>query len=109
MINYTNTALSVIGIPVQWQLRPKNFPSITFATYYSGADTFGDGEEVSTDHYLQLDVWSKNDYTELVNQVIAAMKAAGFTKQPGDADEFEEETKVYHKVLKFHYLEEREV
>lgn len=106
MISYVDTTLSSLNIPIYWQLRPQAFPSITFTTYYSGTDTFGDGEEVATSHYIQIDVWSKNDYTALVDQVINLLKQAGFRKQPGDSDNFEEDTKIYHKILKFQYLEE---
>ena len=51
-------------------------------------------------------MWSKNDYTELVKEVKKPLIAAGF-KRVSEIDLYEEETKIYHKGLKFYYLEER--
>lgn len=79
---------------------------ITFHEYFSGGEEYEDDEEIFTAHYLQVDVWSKTDYTSLVNEVKNLLKFAGF-KRLNEADLYEEDTKIYHKGLKFYYLEER--
>jgi len=50
--------------------------------------------------YIQVDVWSKSDYTEVVEKVENYMKVAEFTRTSA-ADLFEEDTKIYHKVMRF--------
>ena len=53
-----------------------------------------------------MDVWSKNDYTDLVKEVKSPLIAVEF-KRLSEIELYEEETKIYHKGLKFYYLEER--
>jgi hypothetical protein len=104
MIDYVSDALSGLGVQANWNVRPASFPSITFATYNSRGEEYGDGKLTGTGHYIQIDVWSKNDYTALVDSTKAAMNAAGFSWQD-ENDNFEDDTKIYHKVIKYHFKE----
>lgn len=63
--------------------------------------------EVALGHYIQVDIWSKEDYTELVKQVVERMQRVNF-KRRSEVDLYEEDTKIYHKGLKFYYLQEKE-
>ena len=79
---------------------------ITFHEYLETGEEYEEDEESLTAHYVQVDVWSKNDYTDLVKEVKDPLIALGF-KRLNEMDLYEEDTKIYHKGLKFYYLEER--
>ena len=79
---------------------------VTFHEYLETGEGYEDDEERSTAHYIQVDVWSKIDYTDLVKEVKNRLIAAGF-KRLNEGDLYEVDTKIYHKGLKFYYLEER--
>lgn len=108
MIMKVYNILKDLGVPVLWNVRPSTFPSITYFFYNEYGQEFGDGEEVGTNYSLQVDVWSKDDYTDLVEQVKARLKENEFYRVTAD-DLYESDIKVYHKVLRFNYLKESEV
>ena len=96
--------LKKLGVPVLWNVRPKNFPSITYFFYNEHGQEFGDGEEIGTNYSLQVDIWSKKDFTELAERAKVVLEENGFYRI--NANEFyEDDVKVYHKVLRFTYLE----
>lgn len=100
-------ALKPLKIPVHFQKYTGKVETfITFHEYFSGGEEFEDDEESLTAHYIQVDVWSKTDYTDLVDEVKNLLNNAGF-KRLNEIDLYEEDTKIYHKGLKFYYLEER--
>ncbi|MFD2681214.1 hypothetical protein [Bacillus seohaeanensis] len=81
---------------------------ITFFEYNQGAAVSADDDETVTRHSIQVDVWSKGDYTDLVKEVKAKMKQVGFTKNY-ETELYEEEAEdviIYHKVLRFYYFKE---
>jgi hypothetical protein len=94
-------ALDGIGVPFQFQHYSGDADSyITFFTYLDKPEQHADDEELVTGYYVQVDVWSKGDYTELVKEVNKRMKAAGFRRQ-NFYDLYEEDLKIYHKVMRF--------
>ena len=76
--------------------------------YLESGEGYEDDEETLTAHYIQVDVWSKVDYTDLVKEVKRFLINAGFTRL-NEIDLYEEDTKIYHKGLKFFCLEECDV
>lgn len=100
-------ALKPLKLAVHFQkYTGKDETYITFHEYFSGGEEFEDDEESLTAHYIQVDVWSKTDYTDLVDEVKNLLNNAGF-KRLNEIDLYEEDTKIYHKGLKFYYLVER--
>lgn len=98
--------LKILNIPVSFQKYTEKADTyITFHEYFTSGEEYEDDEEALTAHYIQVDVWSKGDYTELVKSVKGLMLKAGF-KRLNEVDLYEEDTKNYHKGLKFYYLEE---
>lgn len=94
-------ALKDIGIPVSFQTsKNEKYPYITFFTYFDRGTLHSDDTETITGYFIQIDIWSKTDYTELVKKVHQSMLAANFIKQRY-YDLYEEDTKVYHKVMRF--------
>jgi hypothetical protein len=95
------TALKEIGVPVRFQTYTGTADSyITFFTYLEKPEQHADDEERITGYYVQVDVWSKGNYTDLVNAVHEKMLAAGFIKQ-NFYDLYEDYLKIYHKAMRF--------
>lgn len=94
-------ALKPLKVSVSFQkYKGKENTYITFFNYLEQGEQYADNEEKATGFYIQVDVWSKNDYTELVEKVKNAMRAAGFMRTSA-ADLFEDDIKVYHKAMRF--------
>ncbi len=104
MINMVGNALNTIA-PTQWQLRPSEFPSLTFSFITENGEVYADDEEIETGYVLQVDVWSKADYTDIVNQVKNTMKQIGFYRS-FENDEYEADIKIYHKIIRFNYTKQ---
>ncbi len=81
------------------------YPYITFFEYITQGEAFSDDDEEETGHYIQVDVWSDASYTELVMRVNKLFKNAGF-KRSKQADLYEYDTKIFHKGLRYFYLED---
>lgn len=95
------TALNGIKVPVSFQTsKSEKYPYITFFTYLDRPTLHSDDKEIITGHFIQIDIWSKTDYTNLAKEVHQSMLAANFIKQRY-FDLYEKDTKVYHKVMRF--------
>lgn len=104
MINSTiMTALKDIGIPVVSQNQSGSPPYITFFCYNEQGELWAENVEIATGYYVQVDIWSKTDYTSLAESVKTAMEAAGF-KRTTARDLFEPDTRIYHKAIRFVYV-----
>lgn len=101
--------LKPLKIPVVFQKYSGKIESyITFHEYLATGEEYEDDEESLTAHYIQVDVWSKADYTDAVKNIKERLLKAGF-KRLNEIDLYEEDTKIYHKGLKFYYLEESDI
>ena len=63
-----------------------------------------DGEQYII-HYIQIDLFTKWDYTQLTKDIKQAMKQAGFKRNFED-QRYETDTKLYHKIIRFYIIEE---
>lgn len=98
-------ALSGLNVPVNFQTYEGTAQTyITFFCYLENGELYADDIQQGTAYYIQVDVWSKGNYSTIVKQVKSAMKQAGFSFLSA-YDLYEEDVKVYHKVLRFYYLE----
>ena len=94
-------ALSPLNIPVAFQTYSgKADTYITFFSYLEKTELHADDKEETSGNYIQLDLWSKSDYTELIGEIHKHMKEAGFIKL-NFYDLYEKDTKVYHKVMRY--------
>lgn len=107
MIDLVYNKLKELGYEVYWQIRPKNFPSLTFSFISESGKDFADDKEITAAVVCQIDIWSKGDYTELSKKVKSKMREIEFYRS-SEYDDFEEDTKIYHKVLRFNYLKTSE-
>jgi hypothetical protein len=94
-------ALNDIEIPVSFQTSKNGkYPYITFFTYLDRGTLHSDDKETITGYFIQIDIWSKSDYTQIAKVVHQGMLTANFIKQRY-YDLYESDTKVYHKVMRF--------
>ena len=101
-------SLASVGVPVSFQkYTGKDSTYITFHEYLQNGEDFSEDQESHTGHYIQIDIWSKSDYTALVATVKSLALAAGFHRL-NEADFYEPDTGLYHKGIKFYYLESQE-
>ena len=70
----------------------------------------GDDGLIGYADYYDFDVYSKGNFTNIVEQVIELLEQNGFVWQPSrtSPDMYEVETGYYHKTLNFSYLREEE-
>ncbi|WP_040210854.1 hypothetical protein [Clostridium polynesiense] len=110
MINKTIIEiLKPLNIPVTFQkYTGKAETYITFHEYLTSGEAYEEDEEALIGHYIQIDIWSKGDYTVIVKEAKEKLRKAGF-RRLNESDLYEEDTKIYHKGLKFYYLEEGEM
>ena len=95
------TALKEIEVPVSFQSYSGDADSyITFFTYLDKPELHSDDKETVTGYYVQIDIWSKTDYTNIEKEVHQSMLTANFRKL-NFYDLYEEDLKVYHKVMRF--------
>lgn len=101
--------LNPLGIPVVFQKYSCTESTyITFHEYLQTGEEFEEDKEAFTGHYVQVDVWSKADYTALAGNIKTLLAAEGF-KRLDEADLYEADTGIYHKGIRFYYLESKEV
>jgi hypothetical protein len=100
-------ALKGLDVPVGFQTTPIADTYITFFCYLETGELYSDDTQQATGYYIQVDVWSKGNYTSLVEQVKSAMQNAGFSFLSA-YDLYESDTATYHKVLRFYYFKEVE-
>lgn len=77
---------------------------ITFFRYNKQGEAWAENKEIATGHYMQVDVWSKSDCTQLSEQVENALIEAGFIRT-FVMDLFELDTLMYHTVLRLTYVQ----
>jgi len=91
------------NIPVYFLYTPDLLTQyIVFAIYYETGEQWADNTETLTNYFVQVDVYSKSDYTDIVLNVMTLMKNAGFTRTSA-MDLYESDTKYYHKAIRFSY------
>lgn len=97
--------LKPLNIPVSFQIYAGTATTyITFIEYLQQGEFFSEDDEELTGHYVQVDVWSKSDYTSIVKQVKELLENVGF-KRTNEVDLYESDTKFFHKGIRFFYLE----
>lgn len=100
--------LQPLGAPVEFETyEGEADPYITFFEYLQQGESFCDDEESATGHYIQIDVWSKGNYINIVEQIKKLLKQVGF-KRKYETELYESDTKIYHKVIRFFYFVENE-
>ena len=76
-------------------------PYVEYETYYTKPSYHEEGKIKEIRYFIQVDIFSKGDYTQLESIIINEMLNAGFEYSPGSPDLHEEKTGLYHKPLRF--------
>ncbi|NFV48091.1 hypothetical protein FDJ70_10565 [Clostridium botulinum] len=80
---------------------------ITFSEYLQQGEVFADDGEQATGHYIQINVFSKKNYSKLVDKVKELLKKAGFIRK-NEIGLYEPDTQIFHRVIRFFYVENKE-
>lgn len=97
--------LQPLNIPVQFSTYSGTKTTyITFSPYLTQGEGYSEDEEELVGHYIQLNVFSKTDYTDIVIQANQLLKSIDF-KKTNEIDLYESDTKFFHKGIRFFYLE----
>lgn len=78
----------------------------THITFYYITDTdanHSDDKNEAEEYYIQVDIWSEEDCFLLKRKIKKLLKKAGFTYFAGN-DDYEQDTKIYHKAARFYFL-----
>lgn len=100
--------LSPLNIPVRFQKlldsdgQPNSY--ITFFEYNQNGALHGDDEEIKSNHFIQVDIWSKVNYSGLVKNTKDNLIKVGFTRTY-EKEFYEKDTKLYHKVIRFNFVQ----
>jgi len=93
--------LAPLNKPVELHLYTgKATTYITFFEYNQREETSADDEEVETRYSIQVDVMSKGNLDNLVNQVKSLMRSKGFVRK-SEMSLYNRETKTYRKSISF--------
>lgn len=80
---------------------------IIFNEYNQSPHLSADDEEMWTKHFYQVDVFSTGNFNELVKQVKQEMKKAEFGRM-FESGTYEEEMKMYRRIIRFSYISKEE-
>lgn len=96
-------ALLPLGVPVMYMTYTGTATTyITFFRYNERGALQADDKEQLTRYSVQVDIWGKGDIESLTESVKDQLQAIGFVRNSYFED-FEKETKTYHKAYRFYY------
>ncbi|MDK0850797.1 hypothetical protein P5F25_02590 [Clostridium perfringens] len=101
-------SLESLNIPVieGWYDKEINKTYITVHEYLDLEDGFEDDNPSEIEHNIQVDIWSKDgiEASKLKSKVRKLLKKNNFDYDDGQ-DQYETDTKIYHKGMRFSYTE----
>ncbi len=93
--------LKALNIPVTFQVYKGTAKTyITFFEYNMQNEEYSEDEIEIQGYYYQIDIWSVEDYTELVTKTKELLEANEF-KFIDQEDLYEKDTKIFHKGLRY--------
>lgn len=98
-----------VSIPVHFLFyEGHDEPYVTYMQQDADNSLSGDDDLIGYVAYYDFDVFSKGNFTKIIESVKAILKANGFVWQPSRSsqDMYETDTGYYHKTLNFAYLKE---
>jgi len=75
-------------------------PYVEYQMYDENGEDWAENKEIATDYFVQVDIFSKTDYTALEDKIREKMLAAGFVRGMA-ADLYEPDTGLCHKAMRF--------
>lgn len=105
--NTLKTALESLGKPVRRLKYSGNSKTyFTFQTVVSIPSGYADDESTTMLHTFRVDLYSKDDFTDLLSNTLSALTAAGFTISSVDPEIYENDTELYHVPITINVMEE---
>ena len=101
---FTDFTVDGVKIPVKWQFyKGHGEPYVTYTEMDIDNSISGDDELIGYVIYYDFDVYSKGNYTKIIERIKALLKENGFVWQPSRSsmDMYETDTGYYHKTLNF--------
>lgn len=80
-------------------------PYIEYEILSEQGSLYAENEEIETNYTIQVDIFTKGSYTEIVKNIKEVMKENGFRKE-FCGSLYEEKTKLFHYILRFNYESE---
>jgi hypothetical protein len=101
MITLITNALDSLGVPVAYlNYKGSATTYIRFFEYNQNGAFFGDDRELKSRHSIQVDIFSKGDYTDLTEQVKEKLIAIGCIRTM-ETEMYEDENELFHKIIRF--------
>lgn len=103
------STLNILGVPVQRTVyNSKQKPDVYIVSQFINTlpKDYADDDNENAAHTLRVHLYSKSDYTQLLEKTVAALKAAGFTIASIDTEIYEEETGYFHRPITIKIMEE---
>lgn len=98
--------LKPLNIPIKHHIYVgKETTYVTFFEYLEKGEDYYDDTEKSTGHYIQIDLWSKEELESIKKDTVNLLIKNGFVKK-NIYDFYELDTKIFHKCLRFFYYTE---
>jgi hypothetical protein len=101
---FQNFIVDGVEIPVKYLRYKGNLNTyVTYMLNDANASYAGDDELLGFVGFYDFDVYSKGNYSKIIEQIKKKMKENGFVWQPNrdSQDMFEDDTGYYHKTLCF--------
>lgn len=101
---FRNFTVSGKRVPVAYMFyQGHGEPFVTYMQTDADSSYSGDDDLIGYVDYYDFDVYSKGNYTEIIEAIKQLLKANGFVWQPSrtSPDMYETETGYYHKTLCF--------
>lgn len=100
------TLTALLNKRVYWQVSPvKTLPYITLFEVSNTETESADDEEYADEIEIQVDIWSNGSTILIAKEVQKVIRNLGFV-HIASPDEYSEQTKIYHKPLRFIKTEE---
>lgn len=106
---FANFTVDDVQIPVSFLFyEGHGEPYVVYMQENADGSLSGDDELIGYVDYYDFDVYSKGNFTKIIESLKAILKANNFVWQPSRSsmDMFEADTGYFHKTLNFAYLKE---
>ena len=108
MNKYIMETLAPLGVPVSFMRYNQTAPTyIVFLEYNQTPMLNGNNEELYTERFFQVDIFSDGNYMQLVKDLKELMKNAGFGRM-FESETYDEDMNKYRKTLRFSYFNKKE-
>lgn len=102
---FDNRITSIIGDHIYFLHKDKSIKTNTYIEYEIIRKTYDDyagNDNISENYIIQVDIFSKSNYSELENIIEAVLKEKGYKYSTG-ADMYEEDTCLFHCAMRYNY------